>query len=252
MSRAENYEKFLVPIIMDHWAREMVRTVKQGDRILDIGCGTGIVTRHAAAITGESGSIVGLDMSPEMLEVARLISLPCPNIVSWVEADAAAMPFAERAFDTVLCQFGFMFMSDKPAALREMRRVTKPGGSLGLSVFVSNPYDQALKRALSKHALPDDADFAIWSCGDPEWLRSLVEKAGFQIVTLKKQSNPSRYKSVRQSLELMKDWSQTIAGLPADTLEQITRDIEAELSHCITADGFFCPEPVNIVIARAI
>lgn len=251
MSLAEKYEKFLVPIIMDHWAKKIARIIEPGDHVLDVGCGTGAVTRHAAEITGECGKVVGLDMNPDMLHVARLVAMPSGRIVDWVEADAALMPFEDAEFDVVLCQFSLMFMTDKAAALREMRRVLKPGGSFGLSVFVSGPYDKALRKALGKHVAPDEINFAIWSCGNPDWLCSIVAEAGFEIISLKEESASSCYTSVRQSVELMKDWSEAIAGLPDDVFDQFSSEVEVEMREFNTADGFACPEPVNIVTSRA-
>jgi SAM-dependent methyltransferase len=190
-------------------------------------------------------------MSPDMLDVARLVPMPPGITVDWVEANAAGMPFEKAQFDVVLCQFALMFMADKSAAVHEMRRVVAPGGRLGLSVFAPGPYDQALRKALSRHIEPDEKDFAIWGWGNPDWLRTLVEQAGLEISSLKKESIPSRYASLRQSVELMKDWSKAVAGLTGDMFEQVCMDMESELSDYITAEGFACPEPVIIVTARA-
>lgn len=250
MSLAENYEKFLVPIIMDRWAKMMAGIVTQGDHVLDVGCGTGIVSRYAAGIAGGRGRVVGLDMSQDMLRVARLVMPPYEGTAAWVIADATAMPFDAPRFDVVLCQFSVMFMENKAAALREMRRVLKPEGGFRVSVFASGPYDQALREALVKHAAPEEKDFAIWSCSNSDRLCSLIAGAGFEIIALKKEATPSCYTSVRQSVALMKDWSKTVAELSGNAFEQVCRDLELALSDYITADGFACPEPVTIITAR--
>ncbi len=252
MSLAEKYETFLVPIIMNTWAEKMARLVEPGDRVLDIGCGTGIVSRHAAPRAGMNSRIVGLDMNQEMLAVARRASLPPGIRIDWMEADAAEIPFEAAQFDVALCQFALMFMADKPAVAREMRRMLVPGGRLGLSVFATGPYDQALKRALSNYAQPVETDFSIWNYGDPEWLRMLVEEAGFEISSLKKESIPSQYASLKQAVELMRDWSETVAGLTPEKFDLVCRALEAELGEYITAEGFACPEPVITVTARAL
>jgi len=251
MSLAENYETYLVPIIMDHWAQNLASLVRPGDRMLDVGCGTGIVTRRAAEIIGATGSLVALDISPDMLAVARTASTPEGVHVDWQEGDAAAMPFEDARFDIVLCQFAFMFMADKPAALQEMRRVLAPGGTLGLRVFAPGPYDHALREVLGRHAAPDENDFAIWAWGFPDKLRQLIEPAGFDITRLEQESIPSCYASVRQAIELMRDWSQTVAGLAPDAFEQVCRDMETRMHGHVTGRGFECPEPVITVIARA-
>lgn len=251
MSLAENYETFLVPIIMDHWAQKLVSLVRPADRMLDVGCGTGIVTRRAAEIIGVNGALVGLDISPEMLAVARKASIPDGVEVDWVEGDAAGMPFEDGQFDVVLCQFAFMFMADKTAALREMRRVLAPGGTLGLRVFAPGPYDRALREVLGRHAAPDENGFAIWAWGCEDKLRSLIEPVGFDSTGLEQESIPSCYASVRQAIELMRDWSQTVAGLDPDVFEQVCSDMETRMHGHVTGRGFECPEPVITVIARA-
>lgn len=236
---------------MDRWAKKLVGLAGPGDRILDVGCGTGVVARHAAEIQGLGARIVGLDSSPDMLAVARLASISAGAQIEWVEGDAADMPFEDAQFDVVLCQFAFMFMPDKSAAAREMRRMLSPGGKLGLSVFASGPYDQALSKVLSRHAEPDENDYAIWAWGYQEKLRPLIEQAGFEITRIEQESIPSRYASVRQSIELMRDWSMTVAGLAPHVFEQVCRDMESEMRDHSTDRGFDCPEPVIIITARA-
>jgi SAM-dependent methyltransferase len=251
MSLAENYETYLVPIIMDHWAQNLVSLVRPGDRMLDVGCGTGIVTRRAAEIIGAQGTIVGLDISPDMLAVARSASIPEGVNVNWVEGDAADMTFEDEHFDVVLCQFAFMFMEDTAAALREMRRVLAPGGTLGLRVFAPGPYDRALREVLGRHAAPDENDFAIWAWGFPDKLRQLIEPAGFEITRLEREDIPSCYASVRQAIELMRDWSRTVAELAPDVFERVCSEMETKMHSHVTDRGFKCPEPVITVIARA-
>jgi SAM-dependent methyltransferase len=251
MSLAERYEQYLVPIIMDHWARRIAVCVEPGDRVLDVGCGTGVVSRHAAARAGVSGTVAGLDLSPDMLGVARQACAHAPQRIDWVQADACRMPLKTAQYDVVLSQFSVMFIDDKASALREIRRVLKPRGTLRMSVFVSGPYDQALRRSLGRHIDPDERGFAIWSCGDHRQLHTLVAGAGFEVISLEHASTPSRYASVRQSIELMKDWNAQIAHLADAVCEDIIREIAAELSDCITDDCFACPEPVAVVTARA-
>jgi ubiquinone/menaquinone biosynthesis C-methylase UbiE len=110
LSLAEKYEKYYVPAIMDQWARDLTGLVEPGDEVLDVGCGTGVVSRHAAAIAGKSGKVVGLDISTDMLEVAQSVPIPAGGSIEWHEADAVSMPFNDTNFDVVLCQFSLMFM----------------------------------------------------------------------------------------------------------------------------------------------
>lgn len=86
-----------------------------------------MVSRLAAERVGATGSVVGVDVNPAMLGVAR--STPAPPggaSITWREANAEALPLPDASFDVVLCQLGLMFVADRSAALREMRRVLAP------------------------------------------------------------------------------------------------------------------------------
>lgn len=251
MSLSQRYEKFLVPIIMDRWARRMVQNVEPEARVLDAGCGTGIVSRYAVLRTGKHGRITGLDMSLDMLCTAQALSVTDSVCMDWVEGDACCMPLKSLQFDIVLSQFSLMFMADKESALAEMQRVLKHGGVLKVAVFVSGPFDQALRRVLGKHVVPDENGFAIWNCSDLNMLTSLVVNAGFDILTVEERSTPSCYESIRQSIDLMKDWNGQIASLSESDCEQIIADLEVELQDHVTDNGFACPEPVAILSAKA-
>ena len=105
-----------------------------GERVLDVACGTGIVARLAAGRMG-SGGVVGLDINPGMLAVARSLPPGPGPAIEWHEGSVLDMPFPEGSFDICLCQLGLQFFPDRAAALREMRRVLRTGGRLALSVF---------------------------------------------------------------------------------------------------------------------
>jgi SAM-dependent methyltransferase len=127
-SLPECYDRHLVPMDFEQFARlmaEQVPTMTSGD-LLEIAAGTGVVTRALARTLPASVTITATDINPAMLARAR--SHPGLERVTWEEADALALPFADRSFDCVLCQFGVMFFSDKAQAFRETLRVLRPGG----------------------------------------------------------------------------------------------------------------------------
>ena len=153
-SVAENYERNLVPIIFAPWADELVETarLRQGDRVLDVACGTGIVARIAARKLGGTGSVTGLDVGAPMIMVARATALTEGVAVEWREASVVELPFPGAAFDVVLCQSGLQFFPDRPASLREMHRVLEPrGGRLILSVW--GPIERSRGFAVAADAL---------------------------------------------------------------------------------------------------
>lgn len=97
---------------------------KLGERVVDIACGTGIVARLAAVKVGPTGIVTGIDLNPGMLNVARSLGMADDAAsVQWQEASADKLPSADSAFDIAYCQLGLQFFADRPAALREMRRV---------------------------------------------------------------------------------------------------------------------------------
>lgn len=107
-----------------------------GSRVLDLCCGTGDMTFALAKIRGQAtAEITGVDFSAAMLERARAKSAGITNPPQWVEADALALPFAEGNFDLIVSAFGFRNLANYDAGLREMARVLKPGGELGILDF---------------------------------------------------------------------------------------------------------------------
>ncbi|HEX9756314.1 MAG TPA: methyltransferase domain-containing protein [Nitrospiria bacterium] len=107
--------------------------IKPGQRVLDVACGTGVLAREASLRVGSSGAVFGLDLNPGMLHIAERHA---PSI-KWRQGRAESLPFPDQSFDTVVSQFGLMFFTDRPQALREMFRVLTPGGHLGIAVWDS-------------------------------------------------------------------------------------------------------------------
>ena len=106
----DNYERYFVPAIGAPLAAELVdvAALRPGERVLDVACGTGIVTRFAAERVGADGAVAGVDINPGMLGVARSAARPELGI-DWHEASAEALPFEDETFDVVLCQMGLQF-----------------------------------------------------------------------------------------------------------------------------------------------
>ena len=138
-SAPEVYERELVPAVFGVWAPILVELAQPGpgERVVDVACGTGIVARIAATRVGPTGAVVGVDLNPGMLSVARSVvstDSRSGGPLQWQEASADKLPFPDGSFDVVYCQLGLQFFADRAAALREMRRVLGPGGRLALMV----------------------------------------------------------------------------------------------------------------------
>ena len=228
---AELYERYHVPAIVGPWAADLVAVAppRPGDRVLDVACGTGVVARLAAQHVGASGKVVGLDLNGGMIAVARSLP-PVPGApVEWREGSALTMPFPDGSFDLVLCQQGLQFFPDRPAALREMRRVLAPGGRLTLSVFRPldrNPFQVAIVEALARHLGPQAAApmRAAFSLGSAEELRALIAGAGFRDVAIRPATKVHR---VGPPDEFVRGW---LLGSPmADAVARMDEGARAAL-----------------------
>lgn len=181
---AENYERFFVPAIGEPFAMDLIALadLKPGEDVLDVACGTGLLARMAAEHVGREGTVIGLDIHPGMLEVARK-SAPASVNIEWRESSAESMPFDDESFDVVLCQLGLQFMPDRAVALREMKRVLRHGGRLVLNVAgaIGRPFAVA-DELFGRHLGPDAAGFVrvVFSLHDPNELQSLLKEAGFE------------------------------------------------------------------------
>ena len=178
----ENYERHLRPILFEPYAVDLAARVS-GDRILEIACGTGVLTEALLA----DSTVIATDLNQGMIDVAR--QKVRSDRVSWRQADATHLPFVEREFDGVVCQFGFMFVPDKLAAFREARRVLRDNGQFVFNVWDSlaaNDASRLLNEVL--HSMfPDnpprfvEIPFSMYDRGEIE---RLLRAAGFREIKL--------------------------------------------------------------------
>lgn len=175
----EMYERWLAGPLFRPFAEVTFETItlSPGDRVLDIACGTGIAARVASERLGNSVQVVGVDISPDMLGVARAVA----PAVDWRQGNASALPLRDgEQFDVVVCQQGLQFFPDKPAAAAEMRRALATGGRLAVSTWHSDdeiPFFLELRRVGERHlgAVADQR----YSFGNPAPLEALLRDAGF-------------------------------------------------------------------------
>lgn len=173
------YERDLVDPLFRPWAELTLDEIefRAEDSLLDIACGTGIVARLANERAGESAKVVGVDISEDMLAVARAVA----PAIDWRHGDAAALPLnAGERFDVVVCQQGLQFVADKPAAVSEMRRALAPGGTLAVSTWRADeesPFFAELRSVAERHLGPI-AD-QRYSFGSAENLKELLSASGF-------------------------------------------------------------------------
>lgn len=132
-SAAEVYEEFFVPALFGQWPPILldVGGVRPGDAVLDVGCGTGVLTRAACKRVTETGRVTGVDINDEMMAVAAR----APEPVDWRTGAAEQLPFADASFDRILSQFALMFFADRRAATEEMGRVVRRTGTVTVATW---------------------------------------------------------------------------------------------------------------------
>lgn len=222
-SAAEVYEEFFVPALFKPWAEPVTKAaqLRQGDRVLDIACGTGVLAKEALKHVSPGGSVVGLDRNEDMLRVAQK---NCSEL-SWQKGLAEYLNFENASFDAVISQFGLMFFDDKVRALREMVRVLKPGRHLAVAVWDelgNTPGYLAMTHLLSRLFNRDIASAleSPYSLGNKSDMEALFTTAGIPAATLTTRYEKARFDSVQAWVHTdIKGWTL------ADRLDDVQFDL---------------------------
>ncbi len=162
----EVYQRYFEPNLFVPWTEDMLRraAVKNGEAVLDLGCGPGIVGRTLAERPGFSGTIVGVDISQPMLDLATKLSSALPVPIEYILGDAQQLPLEDSSFDVVLSQQMFNSVPDKAKAAKELKRVLKDGGRFVVSAWTVQPqgtYIRLLSETFEKHA-PGSAEAPLF------------------------------------------------------------------------------------------
>lgn len=166
--------------------------VAPGDRVLDVGCGCGQSVLQLAERVAPTGSVTGIDVSSVMLaEAAERVAKAGVSGVHLENADAQTHAFAPGRFDVVFSRFGVMFFSDPPLAFANLRAALVPGGRLAFACWQAldhNPWMLVPTAAVARHvelpARPAPGAPGPFALAEPERLRSILERAGFEAVSL--------------------------------------------------------------------
>lgn len=239
---AHAYEALFVPALFGQWAPKVAdgARVRPGQRVLDVGCGTGIVAREIALRVGSGGRVVGIDPSPGMLAVAEELA----PAVEWRQGVAESLPFPDESFEAVVSQFALMFFDDRRLALREMLRVLAPGGRLAVAVWDALDKMPAyasevalLERMAGRQAA--DALRAPFVLGSRDDLATLFSAVGLAAADITTHHGTARFPSIRTMVEAdLRGWLPVMGvTLAEDLIGRILQEAEQTLRPYATADG---------------
>lgn len=236
---AEVYETFFVPALFGQFVEPVLThaDVGEGDSLLDVGCGTGIVARAARRVVGPDGHVSGVDPNDGMLAVAERSD----PTVEWRSGVVESLPFDDGSFDRVVSQFAAMFFVDRGVALDEMARVAKPGGSVTIAIWCSldeTPGYDAMVRLVADEIGEDAADAlrAPFVLGDTTTVDTMMRRIG-RDVTTEVIEGEARFDSLAAWLHTdIRGW--TLSAMVDDAAEaSLAAKAERDLAGFVDADG---------------
>ena len=244
----ENYDRYLGPVLFEPYAKDLVERVNlpEGGSLLEVACGTGIVTRHLRDRLSPGVKIVATDLNEAMIKFAAQKFRPNENI-EWKPADALDLPFGDESFDAVVCQFGLMFFPHKQQGANEAHRVLKPNGQYIFSVWDDIEHVDLAKAAetVIKQFFPENPpDFydIPFSFHEPDKLRAVLSTAGFREIKIDFAPFPCVSTSARDAAHGLIHGNPVISAINERDPAKVP-EIEVALAERIAAQ--FGAAPVN-------
>jgi SAM-dependent methyltransferase len=264
---AELYEQFYGPAIFGPLAEILVEYAapRDGERVLDLACGTGLVARRVAPLLGRYGKVLAVDISPAMLEVARSLPAPEGAPIEWREADAIELELHHGELDLAFCQQSLQLFSNPVGVLERVRHGLAEGGRLALAAWQGIEFQSLLAdfaEAEARHLGPLGVTFddiiAPYSLGDPEELRSLLEQAGFAEIDIVYRPFEARFDSPASfARNLETAYGAVIPAFVEDPsafeafVEAVERDTRAAVRRYTVGNEVRFPMPTNLALAAA-
>ena len=222
--------------------------IQPGHKVLDVATGIGEPCVTAARRVGTTGSVIGTDLSPQMLAIGRerATALGLTN-VEFREMDAEALDLPEESFDAVLCRWGLMFLPNLAGALSGIHRLVASGGRLAAAVWAEPQtvpmlsLPMGVMRQMMDMPAPPPGAPGPFSLADAGTLEEALKRAGFTDVRSERLSVSMDFPSVEAYLSMIQDTaapiSAALADKPADLLEKVWQDIAGAAGQYATADG---------------
>jgi SAM-dependent methyltransferase len=236
---------------------------KAGERIVDVGCGSGAVSIALAQEVGPAGHVLGIDISGPMLARARLVA-PAGSPVEFVLADATVYPFAPASFDLLISRFGVMFFAEPARSFANLRRGLKPSGRLAFACWREpreNPFFMAPLQAVYKHApkLPQQGpeEPGPFAFASEARVQRILGEAGFTGIAMEP-CNLSLDVAVGRGLDAAVQGAleigpaaRALAEQPPEVVAAATNSIREALTPFLSGQSVPLPAAIWIVTARA-
>lgn len=252
---SEIYEQYMVPSIFNRWAAALLESVspQPGDRVLDLACGTGVVARMAAPMVQPGGEVFGLDLNGAQIATARTID----SSIDWQEGDAGSLSFADEGFDLVVCQQGFQFFPDRVQVVKEIHRVLKPGGRVGITVWSSigaSPGYLAIANSLGKVVGESAAGLLdeLFAFTSPDEVGQFFADGGFPDTNVTTPRINAQFSSAQEFTRVLAVGSimrRTQTKFSEETLDLMATEVAAEMAPFLTGDGLVFPMEAHLLIA---
>lgn len=231
-----------------------------GEKVLDVGCGTGPTLLTASNAVGETGQVFGVDIAPPLLARA---AERVPGNVTLAVGDAGTYAFAPTAFDAIIANFGIMFFEDTSAALRNLRSAVPKGGRLAATVWATpqeNPWFSLPRQIIDAHVQdvprPDLSGPGPMRFGDPENLEVYLSAAGWDpdIRSVNLDLVPPSPISRMVDLHMSVTVGMMLKGMDVSdaVLAQIRQALTDASKVYETADGLRVPAKIHVVSAVAV
>ncbi len=248
---AQGYEQFFVPAIFHQWPAKLISAaaITQSDDVLDVGCGTGALTREVVKC---AGSTTGFDLSESMLGVARQI---CPT-VTFQQGNVAELPFDDSSFDAVVSAFMLMFVPKPKQAISEIQRVLRTGGHVAAGIWQgldNNPVYKALVECTREVVDERSADSMAWpfTMGDVGKLEDIFNVDGLNDISIAAHDGYAEFPSVEDLVGVEIQAWLLADSVSAEQITEIAKKLRSKYSDFANSDGPI-KFPLNAFIVSAV